>query len=151
MALPRFSRRLLLTAASYGIVFAAGFSLAWYSAAWIAFAAAFRSDVLDTDRAAFQMESTLQSGADDAKTDALRNYLAFLNRQSQRDLHSFGTLVASDEALSYARLAMLAQGRGDATQARAYLDKAASYCAHMKWKECNSEKLLKYAGWMNHQ
>ncbi|GAB4061938.1 hypothetical protein [Uliginosibacterium sediminicola] len=89
----------------------------------------------------------MRKGTEATQEATLRAHLALMEKR--QDHAGFllksnqSNLLASDAALSYARLSNLAARRNANDEAKQLLDKAVSYCPQMGWVECNATQITR--------
>lgn len=89
-------------------------------------------------------EMQMSEGTDTTREEVILEFLALLEKQKAR-----GSLTekvyAADSALANARLFALAKKRGATQEANEYLNRAASFCPQIGWRECSAEKIVQVA------
>jgi hypothetical protein len=106
-----------------------------------------RSFVFETAEMSYYLayvNTQMSEGTDATREEVLHE---FLKQNEKRRGHPSALFdigdrgFAMDAALTYARLAALAQKRGANQEAQQYLVRAASFCPQFGWKECSIEKI----------
>lgn len=91
-------------------------------------------------------EVQMAEGTDATREEALRGFLAFIEKRRGHESPWFTEKVyATDSALANARLFALAKKRGATQEAKEYLNRAASFCPQIGWQECSAEKIVSVA------
>jgi tetratricopeptide (TPR) repeat protein len=126
----------------YMFVFAAGGGVGAYVGYQIAEAKAFAHEMTEVSRLSADLQARRTKGSDVAYEDALKTYLASLDMRSRGPSPIFPDKVyATDSALAYVRLSMLASKRGAKDEAVAYLKKATDLCPRIATPDCSAAAL----------
>ncbi|MBN8778801.1 MULTISPECIES: hypothetical protein [unclassified Thiobacillus] len=132
----------LLRIASYLLVMAVGLGAGFYFGTGINKATAEAFDMAEFEYYAAHVETQLSEGTDATREEAIHTFLALIEKRKARPNELFTEkILAADSALSYARLAALAQKRGATQEAQQYLKRAESFCPQIGWQECSAEKI----------
>lgn len=99
-------------------------------------------EMLEAEYFGTHMEMQLDRGTDAAREDVIRAFIA-LNEKRMAHPGRLLTerLLATDAALSYARLAALANKRGANQEAEQHAKQAVSYCPKIGWEACSIEEI----------
>ena len=126
----------------YVLVFAAGGGIGTYVGYRIAEAKAFAHEMSEVSRLSAQLQAQRTKGSDVAYEDALKTYLASLDMRSRGPSPIFPDKVyATDSALAYVRLSMLASKRGAKDEAASYLKRATELCPRIATTDCSAATL----------
>ena len=124
------------------MVLAAGLGAGFYFGARINQATAVAFDMAEFGYYVAHVDTQLSEGTDATREEAIHTFLALIEKRKARPNELFTEkILASDSALSYARLAALAQKRGATQEAQQYLKRAESFCPQIGWQECSAEKI----------
>jgi hypothetical protein len=127
---------------TYVLVFAAGGGGGTYVGYRMAEAKTFAHEMAEVSRLSAHLESQRNKGSDIAYEDALKAYLASLDMRSRGPSPIFPDKVyATDSALAYVRLSMLASKRGAKDEAATYLKKATDLCPRIATTDCSAATL----------
>jgi hypothetical protein len=89
------------------------------------------------------MAIQMVDGTDATREEAIRGHLTLIEKRKGHASPLFTEKVAAtDSALSYAKLSVLAKKRGAEQEAQQLLDRAVSFCPQMGLAQCSSEKIL---------
>jgi hypothetical protein len=126
----------------YVLIFAVGGGVGTYVGYRIAEAKAFAHEMAEVSRHSEHLQAQRAKGSDIAYEDALKAYLASLDLRSRGPSPMFADNVyATDSALAYVRLSMLAAKRGAQEEASTYLKKAADLCPRIGAWDCSAVAL----------
>jgi hypothetical protein len=91
-------------------------------------------------------EMQMAEGTDATREEVIRDFLALIEKRRGSGSPWFSEKVyAADSALANARLSALARKRGATQEADEYLNRAASFCPQIGWRECSAEKIVQFA------
>jgi hypothetical protein len=134
----------------YLLVFVAGGSVGTYVGYRIAEAKTFAHEMAEVSRHSTDLEAQRAKGSDVAYEDALKAYLASLDMRSRGPAPIFPDKVyATDSALAYVRLSMLASKRGAKDEATNYLKKATDLCPRIAVHDCSAATLTEMVVWLD--
>jgi hypothetical protein len=126
---------------TYVLVFAAGGGVGTYAGYRIAEAKAFAHEMAEMQRHSADLQAQRTKG-NVAYEDALKVYLASLDMRSRGPAPIFPDKVyATDSALAYVRLSMLASKRGAKEEAADYLKKATDLGPRIAVQDCSAAAL----------
>jgi hypothetical protein len=126
----------------YLLVFATGGGIGGYVGYRAAEAKAFAYEMAEVSRLSEDLQAQRAKGGDVAYEDALRTYLASVDLRSRGPAPIFPDRVyATDSALAYVRLSMLASKRGAKDEAAIYLKKATDFCPRIGSHDCSAATL----------
>ena len=130
----------------YVLVFAVGAAAGGYVGFRAAESRALMNEVSEVAHYSALLDVQQSKGNDAAYEEALRGYLAVLERHkgSESPLLS-GKVIAVDTALTYARLSALALKRGSHDDAKERLSRAVTLCPQLQWQECSGETITAVA------
>lgn len=128
--------------ASYLLVLVIGLAIGLYYGSRYNEARSFAFDAAEVTYYSAYMETQMSQGTDASLEEAIRGFLTLIEQRKGHPSTLFTEKdIATDAALSNARLAALAQKRGAPQEAQQYLARAASFCPQMGWKDCSAEKI----------
>jgi tetratricopeptide (TPR) repeat protein len=126
----------------YLLVFAAGGGVGTYVGYQIGEAKAFAHEMAEVSHYSEYLQAQRTKGSDVAYEDALKAYLTSLEMRSRSPSPMFQDKVyATDSALTYVRLSILASKRGAQEEASTYLKKAVDLCPRIGTHDCSAAAL----------
>ena len=126
----------------YVLVFVAGGGVGTYVGYRIAETKTFAHEMAEVSRLSADLQAQRAKGSDAAYEDALKAYLASLDMRSRGPSPIFPDKVyATDSALAYVRLSMLASKRGAKDEAASYLKQATDLCPRIATTDCSAASL----------
>lgn len=132
----------LVRIASYVVMLGVGLVIGLYCGSRYKEARSFAFDAAEITHYSAYMKTQMVQGTDASLEEAIRGFLALIEkRKGHQSPWLTEKVFATDAALSNARLAALAQKRGATQEAQQYLNRAASFCPQLGWKECSAEKI----------
>ena len=135
-----------LRIASYLLVLIAGLALGYHYGFGAGQGRAFAFDMVETAYYSAYADMQMAEGTNATREEALRGYLALVEKRKGHWTPIFTEKVyAIDSALANARLFALAQKRGATQEAQQYLNRAASFCPQIGWRECSADKIIFFA------
>ena len=129
--------------ASYVVVLAVGLASGFYYGSRYYVARALAFDGAEIIYYSAFIDTQMIHGTDASLEEAIRDFLKII--ETRKDYPSTllnKKVLATDAALSNARLAALAQRRGATLESQQYLNRAASFCPQLGWNECSAEKII---------
>ncbi len=85
----------------------------------------------------------MAEGTDATLEDAIRLHLSLIEQRKARNSPMFTEkIAATDSALEYTRLSLLAKKRGATQEAQQLIKQALSFCAVVGWKDCEEANLI---------
>lgn len=136
----------VLRIASYLLVLALGLGGGYYFGLRTGQLGAIAFDMAEMGYYFTHNEIQMAEGTDATRKEALLGFLALIEkRRGHESLWFTEKVYATDSALAYVRLAALAKKRGATQEANQYLNRAASFCPQIGWKECSAEKIVSMA------
>jgi hypothetical protein len=135
-----------LRIASYFLVLSLGLGGGYYFGLRSGQVSALAFDMAEMEYYFTHNEVQMTEGNDATREEALRGFLAFIDKRRGHESPWFTEKVyATDSALVNARLFALAKKRGATQEAKEYLNQAASFCPKIGWQECSAEKIVAVA------
>ncbi|MBZ0105704.1 MAG: hypothetical protein K8H84_08745 [Sulfuricella denitrificans] len=132
----------LLRITSYLLVLAVGLGAGFYFGTGINQATAEAFDMAEFGYFAAHVDTQLSEGTDATREEAIHTFLALIEKRKTRPNELLNEkIIATDSALSYARLAAMAQKRGAIQEAQQHLKRAESFCPQIGWQDCSAEKI----------
>lgn len=128
--------------ATYVLTLALGIAVGFYVGSRAHDVIQVGGEMLESEYFGTHLEMQLDHGTDAAREDTIRAFIA-LNEKRMAHPNRVLTerLLATDAALSYARLAALANKRGATQEAEQHTKQAVSYCPKIGWKACSIEEI----------
>jgi len=128
--------------ATYVLALAVGIALGFYVGSRAYEAMQVGGEMLETEYYGTHMEIQLDHGTDAAREDVIRAFIALNEKRIARPSRVLTErTLATDAALSYARLAALARKRGATQEAEQHAKQAVSFCPKIGWKACSIEEI----------
>lgn len=134
--------KIMLRIASYLLVLIIGLGTGYYFNGEVNRSRSFAFDMVEVGYLAAYMDVQMSEGTDATREEALHTFLSMNERRKNRSSEFFTErMLATDSALAYARLAVLAKKRGANEEFQQYLSRAESFCPEIGWQDCSAERI----------
>ncbi len=128
--------------ATYVLTLALGIAIGFYVGSRAHEVMQAGGEMLESKYYATHMGMQLDHGTDAGREDMIRAFIALNEKHMARPSRLLTErMLATDAALSYARLAALANKRGAMQEATQHVKQAVSYCPKIGWKACSIEEI----------
>jgi hypothetical protein len=121
-------------------------AVGFYVGAYVLHETVFQSDPSDLDRQAAILEIQLRESDTPTSVELLSKYLVLLNADHPASKPRQASYLATERALTLARLSVATQGLGQQGASAKYLNQALALCGDMKWSHCDDAHLIAAAG-----